>query len=525
MNKPWEGRTPLLVISLVLVIFAGWRVIYKATSLGFPITPGVKQTVWYVEARVTCDALGEAVEVSMALPDRMNGFTIHEERNASAGYGFLVDSDGASRRAVWSTRQATGRQTLYYRMSIYDAVGSDDVIRAGSTPEIKPPTFEGAVAEAAEELLTLARQRSSDGVNLARRLVRMVNQADHQGEVDLLMMPRSDGGTWDDRNEEAEARVGMLIDLLALEQVPARTARVVRLRDGMRSASLTPILEVHNGEGWVLIDPSTGDDGLPPETVLWQHGDQSLLDVMGARNSEVRVSVLQRARPAAEVSELRAQQQEGFIFGNPMQTLPVDAQAAFAMLMMVPIGALIVVVMRNIVGVKTSGTFMPILIALAFTDTTLWIGLMMFGVIVGVGILIRVYLTQLNLLLVPRVAAVVVIVILLMFVWTYLSASAGFESGLTITFFPMIIIAWTIERLSIAAEEEGVGEALTQTVGSLFVASITYLVLSNFYVAYLILTFGELNLIILVLILLLGTYTGYRLTELRRFEPLVREEA
>ncbi len=35
----------------------------------------------------------------------------------------------------------------------------------------------------------------------------------------------------------------------------------------------------------------------------------------------------------------------------------------------------------------------------------------------------------------------------------------------------------TIERLSIATEEQGAGEALTQTLGSLFVATITYMVI------------------------------------------------
>ena len=48
-----------------------------------------------------------------------------------------------------------------------------------------------------------------------------------------------------------------------------------------------------------------------------------------------------------------------------------------------------------------------------------------------------------------------------------------------------------------------------------------YFILNNDYLQYLFFTFQEFNLVILALILLIGTYTGYRLTELKRFKPLV----
>jgi hypothetical protein len=36
--------------------------------------------------------------------------------------------------------------------------------------------------------------------------------------------------------------------------------------------------------------------------------------------------------------------------------------------------------------------------------------------------------------------------------------------------------------------------------------------------------FNELNLVILFIVMLLGTYTGYRLTELTRFAPLINKD-
>ena len=91
---------------------------------------------------------------------------------------------------------------------------------------------------------------------------------------------------------------------------------------------------------------------------------------------------------------------------------------------------------------------------------------------------------------------------------------------MTVTFFPMVIIAWTIERMSILWEEEGAHEVMVQGAGSLFVAICAYLLMSAPLAGHLTFNFPELHLVILGLILLMGQYTGYKLSELRRFTPM-----
>jgi hypothetical protein len=55
-------------------------------------------------------------------------------------------------------------------------------------------------------------------------------------------------------------------------------------------------------------------------------------------------------------------------------------------------------------------------------------------------------------------------------------------------------------------------------------ALITYVVVSNEYVRHVMFAFNEFNIVIMFVVMLLGTYTGYRLTELMRFAPLVKNE-
>ena len=198
--------------------------------------------------------------------------------------------------------------------------------------------------------------------------------------------------------------------------------------------------------------------------------------------------------------------------------LPVAERAAFRYIVLIPLGAFVVVLLRNIVGVPTLGTFMPVLLALALLEIPLLRGLFMFTVLVAAGLWFRFLLSRLNLLVVPRVAACVVIVTLLMIMMSVVSYRMGMSGGVQIALFPMIILAWTIERMSLIWEEEGKRSAIIQVGGSLFVAVMAYLLMRISQVQYWMFYFPELLLILLGGILIIGRYTGYRISELIRFK-------
>ena len=134
--------------------------------------------------------------------------------------------------------------------------------------------------------------------------------------------------------------------------------------------------------------------------------------------------------------------------------------------------------------------------------------------------MIRSYLSHLNLLLVSRISAVVILVIGIITVFTIIAFRLGLTDALTITFFPMVIMAWTIERMSILWEEEGGKEVLVQGGGSLLVAVIAYLMMDNSLIRHWAFNFLGVHALIMAAVLLMGQYTGYRLLELRRFKPM-----
>jgi hypothetical protein len=129
---------------------------------------------------------------------------------------------------------------------------------------------------------------------------------------------------------------------------------------------------------------------------------------------------------------------------------------------------------------------------------------------------------HLRLLLVPRLASVLIIVVLLMALVSILAHQLGFETGLSVALFPMVILTMTIERMSIVWEERGPMEAIQQGVGSLLVAALCYTVMENAVLKHLFFVFPELLLCVLAFTLLLGRYSGYRLLELFRFRALAQ---
>jgi hypothetical protein len=121
---------------------------------------------------------------------------------------------------------------------------------------------------------------------------------------------------------------------------------------------------------------------------------------------------------------------------------------------------------------------------------------------------------------VARIATLIVLVIFVISALSIIGYQMGYSTGMTIMFFPMIIIAWTIERMSILWEEEGPHEVMIQGGGSLVVAVIAYLLMQSGLLKHLSFNFPELNLVLLALILAMGQYTGYKLSELRRFRAM-----
>lgn len=502
----WHPRILALALALIgLTIF-----LYKVFALGFPLRPDAEVETWTVQARVSFDPRGSAVKVELQLPEEVPGFSILEENFVSRGFGLTTEEDETGRRAVWAIRHADGRQAVYYRAVVH---GGRQARALPAPPVATAPELEEPYRTAVEAIIAEASGRSADTATLTTELLRILNDPNPGDDVRLFI----------GRGNSLSQRAGRAAQLLAGARIPARVAYGLTLTERSRQATFTPWLEVHNGERWLYFNPRTGEQDLPPNLFIWWRGDGDLIAVRGAGNPEVAISVQPNLERQMTIAERQAEVEGSRLVEFSLLGLPLQTQAVYGVILLIPIGALVMILMRNIIGIQTFGIFTPVLVALAFRETKLFWGIVLFTSVVALGLALRSYLEHLRLILVPRLAAVMSLVVIIMLMFSIVSHKLGIEIGLSVSLFPIVILTMAIERLSIVWEERGPLDAIQEGFGSLLVAAAAYAVMNLDIVEHLVSVFPELLLVVLAVMIMLGRYRGYRLLELFRFRELARE--
>lgn len=512
MSRGPKGRWHSRVLAIGLAALGLGIFFYKLLAMGFPIDVDAEVETWTVQARVSFDPRGQAVKIELQLPEHTPGFTILEENFVSRGFGLTTEDDADGRRAVWAIRQATGRQAVYYRA----VVRGRAPLRTGeATPSpAVPPRLEEPYRTAMAAILNQASGRSADTATFTTELLKILNDPNPGDDARLFL----------GRGSSLSERAIQAAELLAGSRLPARVAYGLTLSDQTRQATFTPWLEVHDGEDWLYFNPRTGEQVLPDNLFIWWRGQEDLISVRGAGNPEVAISLRPDLESQMTIAEQQAEVRGSRLVEFSLLGLPLQTQAVYAVILLIPIGALVMVILRNIVGVRTFGIFTPVLVALAFRETQLLWGVVLFTSVVALGLALRSYLEHLRLLLVPRLAAVLTLVVLIMLTFSIVSNKLGIEIGLSVSLFPIVILTMAIERLSIVWEERGPVDAITEGLGSLFVAAVAYAVMNLDLVEHMVFVFPELLLVVLAMLLVLGRYRGYRLFELFRFRELDRSQ-
>lgn len=503
---------------LVLILCGiGFGLVYlKTTRLGLPLKPGQTGYIWTAEARVEFTGTRRAATVELQLPADPLGYIILDEFFIARNYGLNEQNSGRMRMAEWSIRRAQGPQQLYYQVELTQAppqTNENPVREKAPTPPEKPD-YPDALEQVVEGMLTDVRSESSNIFTFVSQLLVRLNNSTSDSDIKSITQGITPG------TEEWVQRIRYI---LAGAKISTRMVRGLSLEEGKINESLAPWLEVHNGDRWEGFNPLSGDKGYPANFLRWSVGDDPILDVNNGRNVHLSFAVSQRPQTQTTIALESAKAMHSALTSWSLHKLPMNTQYTYRVLIMIPLGAMVVLFLRIIVGVPTFGTFMPVLIALAFRETGLIWGVCLFTGIVGAGLLFRFYLNHLHLLLVARLSAVLTLVVVMMLIISLLSNKLGLIQGFSIALFPVVILTMVIERMSIKWDESGSVEAFKSGFGSLVVAILGYLLMNNDLAQHLMFVFPELLLVALAIAILFGSYTGYRLSELFRFRDLALE--
>ena len=500
----------LKVLIFVLVALGISITAYQIFVLGIPVTEDETDDLWNIDAKVEFVASPrEPVKLQMFVPPLNQEFVSLNESFISNNYGVSVNRVDGNRRVTWSARRASGKQTLYYRLVLTKRYSGEQTKATGPIFRDSLPV-EGAEKIAAEALLSPIRQHSADVETFISEAIKRVNNVEDDN-VKLLL-----GGDASTANKASVIEL-----LLSIAHVPMERVHTIRLSVEQQTPELW--LRSFNGDRWLYFNPETGEQGLPKDRLVWWTGNDPLINLEGGRNPQITFTLNNSEMNAIRLAKLTDENTDADFLEYSLYGLPLQTQQTYQIMIMIPIGVLVILILRNLGGLQTLGTFTPVLIALAFRETQLGFGIVLFTIITALGLSLRSYLEHLKLQMLPRLSVVLTFVVVLIAAISLFSHKLGLERGLSVALFPMVILTMTIERLSITWEERGGGHAFKVAVGTIIAATLAYLLMSLEQLTYFIFTFPAVLLIMVGFMLAMGRYRGYRLTELFRFKAFLKD--
>ena len=198
--------------------------------------------------------------------------------------------------------------------------------------------------------------------------------------------------------------------------------------------------------------------------------------------------------------------------GVPTQTM--------VYILMFPLIATFVALIRQVIGIKTFGVFLPSILTISFLATGLLPGIIIFIVILISGTVLRFLLQEFRLLYLPRVALLISIISLIAVGLIIIAAYLNIGLASELLAFPILIMIIIVERFIAVQTEKGYESALLLTGETLLISIIGYFILNSMTLQNFILDHPGFILILIIFDIILARWTGLRLVEYLRFREL-----
>lgn len=341
---------------------------------------------------------------------------------------------------------------------------------------------------------------------------RKIEPAPFKGYTDALTALRL-------RQASCNGKSRLFVALARLNGIPARLVGGVILDTGAKTTSHQWV-EVHVGDYWVPFDPLNGHFArLPANYLQLYRGDEFLF----THTRDINFNHLFRIRQLLAPSEnLKPDESASPTWLAGIARFVALNENLTGVFLLFPLAALIVTFCRNVVGLRTFGVFLPMLVGAGCTYTGLPAGLAGFLAILAVGAATHRLFRGMRVLVVPRIAAVITVLTALILVGGMLvTESTGHRLAL-LALFPVVILSFAAERLQEMMERSRVAELAKMIAWTLLVTTFCYLAFTSVLLRGLFFQFPELLLAVLAAQIAVGRWTGIRASEFFRFLRLFR---
>ncbi len=519
-------------IAFILIAFSLGTVAYRHIEHGLPFTPPKNNNSWTIEARLFFNAADKPAKVNFFLPQDNKKFTIVDEQFITQNYTTSVgmDKQTNNRQAIFENPLASGQQVILYRVTVELEKELEENARVHIIPEsddkkLLPPQISHKKPEiqainhrefnrSVLNLITHARENSADNRELVTNAIAVLKDKSNELTTKIYEQLQPETSSY-----------FLLEYVLHQAQLPYRKVHGFTINKDNKSFPFREWIDVFLDGEWVQIG-SNGklNENEDAEQFRWWNGDLPIIKVEGGTHADIDIYYKENfSSQTAKAIDKGAPANIEWV-KYPFAKLPISTQKALEVLLLMPLGALIIAFCRQVIGISTYGTFMPILLAIAFREITPTWSLVMFACIISFGLIARALIDHLQLLMVPKLSAIMTAMIIGIIGFSLVSREVDIRATFSIGLLPIVILAMLIERITINWDQYGYKDTLISGIGSLFVTYLCYLVLNQGLVSHIIFNFPEIILSVLGVILLIGRYRGYKVFELVRFKYFLRDE-
>jgi hypothetical protein len=506
-------KRPALWLSLFLMLVSGGVLTYRILVLGYPVVPTVPGQTWQLSIDALIRPKGTDTRLILALPSEQTGRIIIEEKVFSREMNLSIQQQEATRLGIWSQSGMVEETAVSYSALIH--------FRTKRPTRSTPPLLGDFPTSVPEEGKGLAKKLVAGWKDLPPlEKIRAIGET-ISGRWMHTPPAEQDLRAWGQMRDRLGPETSLLV-LFRAADLPARVVEGLPLVESITEET-SRWVEAWDGAKWVGVHLFTGETFSDRD--LWLPlalGGGRAASVSGGDLAEIRYSLDRKVLSNWSLHFERIKRSSSLLDRWSLFQLPEEFQRTFRFLLLVPIGALMISMLRNLAGFPTFGIFMPVLMALAFRNTGILYGLGIFFGVMFLGYAVRRVLDKLRLLLVPRMSVLLTLVIASFTVLALIGNKFGLREFMAVGLLPFVILTMVIERFFVVIEEAGVREGILTAVGSAAVAFLTFEIISWEPLQLAFFLYPELLMAVSALQILVGQYSGYRLSELFRFRNILR---
>jgi len=500
---------------------------FKFSFWGYSFKKILPKNSYQVTYNLQMEGYNESVRMQTYLPVNGDHQSISDEVQNSGIFDLKINQDGYGKEAVWTHPAPSGRQSVDYSFryigkAVQYQIDSTITVESFSQPGFSKYLEATENIQSTHPFLQQLYQQQVGEENRVLYILQRIYDYTYQmpskpfkGLTDALTAARLGEASCNGKSR-------VFVALARQAGIPTRLVGGIILNPGEKRTSHQWVEAYINGY-WVPFDPLNGHfASLPSNYLELYKGDAYLFSHTPNVNFDYSFTIKQRlvADPAM-LSELEVHPMNAYAAWQAFETIGIPL-GLLKIIIMLPLGALIVVIFRNVIGLQTFGVFLPALIAVASRETGLFWGLLAYFIVIFLVSAIHYPLEKWGMLYTPKMAIMLVGVVIAFLLISILGIKMKVYMIAYITLFPIVLITLTAERFARTVTEEGMHEAIRITLQTMVVVAVAYFAMNSTAMESFFLAFPELFLVIIAMNILLGRWIGLRLTEYARFRWVAR---